>query len=259
MRIGLIALLVAIPIPATGQSAWLDAATRATGGAGIALESPVPYPFNPASLSEHASVSAGMSRLFGIAELAPQRVGLGTTLAGIRWAASATGLNIEGFTDTRLGVCGAAAVGGGSIGARGVIIRRRAGPYPAARSFLVTAGFRHALSARVSAAVVLARGVGRGLPDDEAPLLALGAAWSDGRLAVPVDIRRSGGAPPSLHAGIHLAASDTFILRVGASTAPDLVAGGVSMVLGRLAIDVGIDRHVDLGLSLSLDVRWLTG
>lgn len=245
--------------PAGAQSVWLGAATRSVGGAGIALRSDVPYPLNPASLPDSSTISAGVSRLYGLAEIVPQRLGVSAQRRSIRWAVSATALKLVGYTDARVALSAATSSSSGDVGIRIGMRLARAGPYPAKRGLMVSAGFRYALSREVSAGVVAGRGFGSGSPVDETPLLAIGVAWSNDRLTMPVDLRRSGRHPPSLHTGLVFRAAGPLRLSVGSSTAPDLLSAGFSLHFRRLGVDVGADRHVDLGLSVHLDLRWHTG
>jgi hypothetical protein len=255
MRLGSCLLLLLVPLAAAGQSAWLDAASRSMGGAGMALGSGAPYPLNPAALPDEGAVSIGSTRLYGVPDLTPLRIGIGLGRGAASAALAVTGLQLEGYSDLRMSLAASTRVGGPRMGIRVGLARRKAGPYRPTNALLVVAGLRHELTPQWSAALLAGRALGRGSPRGEVPVLGVGAAWSDGRLTLPVEIRRAGAAPPSFHAGMQVRPVPVLALRVGMSTAPDLVAVGIGLALGRMGIDMAVDRHPDLGHSLSLDLR----
>jgi hypothetical protein len=258
MRLGCCLLLLLVPLAAAAQSAWLDAASRSMGGAGLAIGSRGPYPLNPAALPDGGAMSIGSTRLYGLPDLTPLRIGIGLGRGAASAAFAVTGLHLDGYSDLRMSLAASTRALGPRMGVRVALARRKAGPYRPAHALLLVAGLRHEITPRWSAALLAGRALGRGSPRGEAPVLGIGAAWSDGRLTVPVELRRAGAGPPSLHAGMQVRPVPALALRVGTSTGPDLVAVGIGLALGRMGVDMAVDRHPDLGHSFSLDLR-MTG
>ena len=264
----LVALAVGGAGRAEAQLAEGGARVLALGRAGVALGAEPWVQTNPAALAGLAARRLGLqaSQAFGLSEL-----GLASAAAATPTALGVVGVGARsyGFSERRetrvvLGVARPVRLSAArrlDVGVSVGVESASTVGFAAAATVLVGAGVQADLAPGLRAGLAARNLLGLAGDDPRAsastvPGVAVGLAYRPSpRALVVLDADQDLDLGLSTRAGVEVALVDALSVRLGVSTGPVRLAGGVGVALGALRADVAVERHESLGLTPAVGVE----
>ena len=266
-------VLVALLCPSRGFTAFESlvpgARAAALGGSALAVEGGlVAGAINPAGLRGLRGLAIAawtVPSLFGIEGLSRMGFSAGVPIASVPIALSVSTLRLRGYYETSLSL--AAAISGGGAWAAGLRLRVEMlgiEGYGQTSVPALDAGVSCAIAPGYSIALLLtnASAARIGAAGEPLPLsLAVGCAYAPGGTGATLYARCSKEllSPLEWNLGAEYVVVPEFTLRLGMSTEPSLVCGGVGIHLAPVAVEYGLTHHRQLGethyLSVSIDLE----
>lgn len=255
--------------PAAFESSLPGARAAALGGAALTLHGDiVAGAMNPAGLSGLSGLTVAAwtaPTIFGIEGLSRMGLSAGIPIASIPMAVSVSTLGLRSYRETSVAL--AAAFPGGGSWAAGVRLRLEMLSIQGYGQVTVPAldvGASCEIAPGCELAILLTNATGArlGSAGESLPLaLAMGCAWTPGEAGVTVYARWSKEilSPLEWDLGAEYAVVPELTVRMGCSSEPDLLCGGVGIHLAPVVVEYGLTHHRQLGptqyMSVSIELE----